>query len=42
MAMPLDQQFKIQKKGIMEERIPALVNIHARRIETRLDDGRSI
>ena len=33
MAIPLDQQFKIQKKGILEERIPALVNIHAHRSE---------
>jgi hypothetical protein len=26
MAVPLDQQFRIEKKGIMEERIPVLVN----------------
>ncbi len=26
MAVPLDQQFKIQKKGVIEERIPVLVN----------------
>jgi len=26
MAVPLDQQFKIVKKGIIEERIPVLVN----------------
>jgi hypothetical protein len=26
MSVPLDQQFKIEKKGIIEERIPVLVN----------------
>jgi hypothetical protein len=26
MAVPLDQQFKIVKKGIIEERVPVLVN----------------
>jgi hypothetical protein len=26
MAVPLDQQFKMVKKGIIEERIPVLVN----------------
>jgi hypothetical protein len=25
MAIPLDQQFKIVKKGIIEERVPVLV-----------------
>jgi hypothetical protein len=27
MAVALDQQFKLEKKGIMEERIPILVNL---------------
>lgn len=27
MAIALDQQFKIEKKGIQEQRIPILVNI---------------
>ena len=29
MAVALDQQFKIQKKGIIEERVPVLVNTYS-------------
>lgn len=32
MAVALDQQYKIEKKGIQEQRIPILVNIISKKI----------